>query len=173
MTGETSYDIFSAMQDGEPKASFKKVCVGKIQVKILDPFNPTEVEQKILEGDPYNPTLDQNNIIIDVWTEKEEVFFRKANKYHFDNGNIIEFDRQALKKQALAAKNFNVLTDEEILNLVSAPFLSLKHALDKTTSIPTVMRILQSAKDNDKTEKIVKAIEQRLTELQTANPLHN
>lgn len=166
---DVDYDIFSAMQTEDPKTSFKKVCIGKILVKVLNPFSG-EVEEKVLSGDPFNSTTDLDNIVIDIWTDKDAVFFRKANKYHFEHGNLVEFSKEELKREELSKKNYNTLTDTEINQALNDKFFTLKSILEKTNTTTVLMRFLNMAREQEKSEKIIKTIEQRLAEIQMDLP---
>ena len=102
---EVNHNVYSAMQEGEPLAIYKKVCVGKISVRIINPYTE-DVEDVILEGDPHSPKTQLENISISVWTTKEDSFFKNVNKYHFEKGNIIKVEKE--KKEEVV--NFNDIT---------------------------------------------------------------
>jgi len=157
--------VYSAMQTGTPLASFRKACLGKIQVKILDPFSD-QVVDLILKGDPKNPATDQEEITVDLWTEKALVFFKRINKKQFEAGNLVEINREKERAFELEKTTLNNLTDEEIVKLVNSPFMTLRHALNQMTVSTAVKRVLDIAIEQDRSTKVIKAIEQRLAEVQ-------
>jgi len=62
----------------------------------------------------------------------------------------------------------NKITDEEIDIVLNKKFLALKNRLVKFTEEAPIFRILNRARELDKSEKIIKRIEERLSELQLA-----
>jgi len=101
------YDAYSAMQEGEPIKRYIKTILGKVHVVVLNPFSE-EPEGVILEGRPGNMD-DLPNMVVDLWTNKQVVFFEKMNKKHLDAGRLA-----LTSKTAPQQKSPNVLTDEEI-----------------------------------------------------------
>lgn len=159
----TDYDIYSAMQSGEPLAVYRKTILGKVHVVTLNPFTD-EAEGVILEGDPAKPDEIETQVI-ELWTNKSKLFFERMNKKHIAAGRL-----SLVKKEALpvAPPSPNVISDEEISELLDSKFLALKARLDKFTDSAPVFRILNKARELDKSEKIVKHIEERLSQLQLA-----
>ena len=157
----TDYDIYSAMQDGEPLAVYKKSILGKVHVITLNPFTD-EAEGVILQGNP-GKVDELDTQIIELWTTKSKLFFERMNKKHIDAGRLILIKKDKLPE---VPKSPNIITDEEIEELLNTKFLALKARLDKFTDSAPVFRILNKARELDKSEKIVKHIEERLSQLQ-------
>jgi hypothetical protein len=156
--------VFSAMQTGNPFRTYKKTILGKVYVKILDPFRAESGAQAdlILSGDPKK---NHEGCFIDVWTEKEDVYLRRMNAPHFKEGILIPFDRS--KNPAESNVNpYNVMTDEELFELLNSPFFKLQNAYNKMTSQAPVLRLLDMAEHEEKSEKIINALRGRLSELQ-------
>jgi len=153
------YDAYSAMQEGEPIKRYIKTILGKVHVVVLNPFSE-EPEGVILEGRPGNMD-DLPNMVVDLWTNKQVVFFEKMNKKHLDAGRLA-----LTSKTAPQQKSPNVLTDEEIDEILASKFLALKNKLNKFTDPAPVFRLLNRARELDVSEKYIKHIEERLTELQ-------
>jgi len=151
-------DIYSAMQVGKPYKSYRKTILGKVYVTILDPFTQETPIGIHLEGEP---TTDER-AIVDIWSEKEDVFFKRMNKRHFETGNLIPY----IREEKEAKRTVENSTDEELKALINKPFLSLQAVLNKTNSEALVFRILTLAKELEKSDKIIKAIESRLSEIQ-------
>jgi len=159
----TDTQDYSAMQSGFPLKSYIKKSLAKVEVRILDPFtgNPSST---ILQGDPTN-TTQVEGCIVDCWTDKEVVYFKKQNAKLMVMGVISEYDRASYAGK-LAEKNWNALTDEEVVVLVNNKYLALTNTLEKMTSSIMVARVLNIAKNLDKSEKYVRVITERLSELQ-------
>jgi len=163
MSGEIQArnEMFSAMYGGKPFKTYKKTILGKVHINIWDNFEDKPV-MILLEGDPNKNDPD---CFINLWSEKDDVFFRKApyNRRHLKEGRIIEIQVEEPKAQE---KTIESSTDEELEKLVNSPFLALQNALNKTESEALLFRILNIAHRLEKSDKLVRAIESRLSEVQ-------
>jgi len=153
------YETFSAMQEGEPLKIYVKAIVGKVHVVVLNPFSE-EPEGVILKGRPGHP-VDMPDMTVELWTSKQIVFFEKMNKKHLDAGRLTLVD-----SIVELPPSPNVLTDEEVDEILASKFLVLKNKLPKFTDTAPVFRLLNRARELDVSEKYIKHIETRLTELQ-------
>jgi len=151
-------DVYSLMQTGKPLRSYVKTIMGKVFVYVLSPFDG-KVEGRILEGDPKRKL---DSMVVDVWTDKEDAYFKRANVTHFRDGTIVSYTRPLTPEQ----KSVNEMSDEEIVKVLSEPFFTLKNMLSKLTAVAPVYRLLEKARELEKSEKVVSIIEQRLSELQ-------
>lgn len=149
----TNVDTFSAMQEGEPLARFRKTILGKVHVLALDPFlgEPTEL---LLEGDP---NKGQPESFIELWSQKELSFFQRVNRKHFEAGRLVE-----MGKVPEAPVSPNQITDEEIDEILGKPFLALDKKLEKFTSTAPISRFLDRARELEKSEKVIKRITEAL-----------
>lgn len=157
----TDHDIYSAMQSGEPVAVYRKGILGKVHIITLNPFTE-EAEGVILEGDPAKANEIETQII-ELWSPKSQLFFERMNKKHIAAGRLNLVERTALP---VAPPSPNVISDEEIDVLLNSKFLALRARLDKFTDSAPVFRIVNRARELDKSEKIVKHIEERIAQLQ-------
>jgi hypothetical protein len=154
MAGEV--DVYSAMQIGNPFKSYRKTILGKVFVDVWDNFNnkPKTIR---LHGKP-------ETAIVDVWSEKEDVFFKNMNKKNFENGLIISVDRAKLPPQP----EVKPYSDEDLDEVLKSKFYKLRSILNSISDAITLTRLLKVAEDNEASEKIMKSIEARLSEVQTA-----
>lgn len=153
-------NIYSAMQTGNPLKVYRKTIVGKVHIHNLNPFND-KPEYTILEGSPGTETAQ-----IKIWDEKQDAFLRAMNKTHFREGRLIEVESHVLnQEQEEDTPSPNQITDDEIVEVLSSPFLSLKAKLDSFTSVAPVYRMLTKAEELEKSEKIIKRIKEKLSEL--------
>lgn len=156
-------ELFSAMSGGEPFRTYKKQILGKVYVTVWDVFTNAPVGM-ILEGDPRK---NDQTTLIDVWSEKEDVFFRRMNKRSFDLGVLREHSRP---KDEVRERTIEEFSDEELTAIINKPFLALQNALNKTESVAVLYRISTLASELEKSEKVIRAIESRLSEVQD---MHN
>jgi len=161
---EMSYDIYSAMQEGLPYKSYKKVIVGKVLVRVLNPFSD-RMEEFLLYGNPYTDK-ELDNFIVDVWDVRGDQFFKRANSQLLKSGALIEFDRSKVKKEVNETDKYNKISDEEIEEILRKPFFTMTGALGKITQEATVVRFLNIAKKIGKSDAYQAAIEEKLAELQ-------
>ena len=149
----------SAIKGVKPLKSFIKTELGRVYVTIWDSMLNKEVGV-ILYG---NPREFDDNCIVDIWSEQELVFLKRMNKRHFETGTLIEYKRpdDEVKTPPVEASS-----DEQLIEIINAPFLKLQHVLNATDSIPFLFRIKYTAPELEKSEKIIKAIEARISEVQ-------
>jgi hypothetical protein len=154
---ENNRETFANMQLGKPYKSYKKTILAKIYVQTLDPFTQLPVGQ-ILETDVKNP----EKAIVDIWSEQEDVFFHRANKRQFDVGNLIEYTHPAVENEEPKIESYS---DEKLTEIVNSKYLTLQSVLNKTETEAVLLRMLTIAKTEEKSEKIIGAIEARLSEV--------
>jgi len=161
---EDTYNMYSAMQTGKPFKTYKKTVLGRVYVSAIDPFSeqPTGV---MLYGDPKR---NDESCFIDMWSERDDLFFRKMNKVHFASGYIIETVR---KEQAVIETPIEQYSDEQLKAVVNYKFLALQARLNKIESDVVLYRMLDLAREMDKSEKITRVIEARLSEITNMFPV--
>jgi hypothetical protein len=160
---EDNHNIYSAMQTGKPFKTYKKTVLGRVYVSAIDPFNeqPTGV---MLYGDPKR---NDESCFIDMWSERDDLFFKKMNKVHFSSGYIIETVR---KEQTVVETPIEQYSDEQLKAVVNYKFLALQARLNKINSDVVLYRMLDLAREMDKSEKITRVIEARLSEISSLLP---
>jgi hypothetical protein len=154
-------NVFSAMQTGTPYNTYKKTILGGVAATVFNQFlqKPEEI---IMKGDPRR---NDEGCFVDVWSEKEDVFFKNMNKAHLTSGRIIK----TVRKEAPAASDeelLNTMTDEKLAEVLTYQWYKFKSVLNNITSADTVHRLLLSAREVDKSEKFIKAIEAKIVELE-------
>ena len=154
-------EVFSAMQTGKPYKTYRKTILGKVSVTLLDPFTDQPIGM-LLKG---NPKTDETSKI-DIWTEREDMFFKRMNKRHFEIGNLLEI----VRKEEVVERGIESYSDEELAAVLKTPFLSLQSTINKIESEAVMLRIVELAKEMEKSAKIMKVLESRLSELQSVTP---
>lgn len=152
------YNVFSAMQADEPLARFKKQIVGKVHVVALNPFSD-EPERIILKGN-------KDESYIEIWTEKALMFFERINKEHINAGRLLK-----VKEVVKEPPSPNILTDEEIEVLLDGrktKFFALQKRVGTFTDPAPVIRLLNKARELDKSETMIKYLEETASELELA-----
>lgn len=156
-----SMDVVSAMSAETPFNTYKKTILGKVVVKVFNPLTQ-RTEELLLKGDP---SKNEKGCFVDVWSEQENVYLKRMNEKHMREGILIPFDRQKTPLKEDINK-YNVLTDEELYDLLNSPFFKLQNSLNKMTSQAPVLRLITIADQEEKSEKILKVLRARLAELQ-------
>jgi hypothetical protein len=161
MMENLSMEVVSAMSAEKPHKTYKKTILGKVAVKVFNPLtqNPEEL---MLKGDP---SKNEKGCFVDVWSEQEDVYLKRMNSRHMREGVLIVIDREKVPVEEEINK-FNVLTDEELYDLLNSPFFKLQNALNQMTSQAPVQRLITMAEQEEKSEKIMDNIRARLAELQ-------
>jgi hypothetical protein len=157
---ETTRDIYSMMATGEPIKVYRKTILGKVNVKTINPVED-KAEDIILHGNPDNRSCE--TCFIEIWSDKELVYFLRANRKHLQEGVLVEDTKP---RDTKIKKTVNNLPDEEIEKLVKAPFLKLKKLVEEMTTEAAVARVLREAEKQERPEKTVTFIRERLSEIQ-------
>ena len=116
--GNSRDDMYAIMDSGVPYKSYIKTILGKVHVVAWDQFNNVSVGL-LLSGDPRQK---DENSIIDIWSKKEDVFFRRMNSKHLNQGVLIPYTR---KQEVTKEPKFEQSSDEELIELLNSPFFFL------------------------------------------------
>jgi hypothetical protein len=154
----TERNIVGAMHGGAPFKSYTKTILGKVYVEVWDSFEEKPIGL-IIEGDPRRG---DDTCIVDVWSADEDYFFRNKNKTHLSAGSVIPYTRKAVTVE----RSIEEYTDEELTAIVNSKFFTLQNVLNNTTSVAVLFRIKNLAQELEKSDKLIKAIEGRISEVQ-------
>jgi hypothetical protein len=158
-----SHDVYSKMQVGEPVAIFKKTILAKVQVSVINPFNEAP-EYIMLYGDPKKNHPD---CFVEVWSQMEEVYFERINDSLFKKGYITKLETNVKpKRKDTQEQDYSKLTEADIRELVTAPFMKFKKELNAIDVVGVLYRIQAIAEEMERPAKTMENIQQRITELQ-------
>ena len=157
-------EMFSAMQIGKPVRTYKKTILGQVYCTILDPFS-NEPKGILLRGDPRK---DEEGTMVDVWSEVQDLFFRRTNKKSLETGAIIEFARKT-DSATLNPEPFATASDSEIDAILLQKYYSILSALNKCTNTTVLNRFLERARVLEKSEKIINTIISRISEIESGS----
>jgi hypothetical protein len=151
-------NLSSAMQGGTPIKSYIKTILGKVYVTVWDSFEnrPTGI---LLEGDPRK---NDEGCIIDMFKEEEDFFFKNKNKTHLSTGTVIPYVRKDVVKE----RTIEEYSDEELKEIINSKFFTFQNVLNNTDSIAVLFRIKNLAQELEKSDKLIKVIEARISEVQ-------
>lgn len=161
MSDVLSRNELTVIDESKPFASYMKTILGRVGVNVWDRFTnmPAYV---ILEGDPRRK---DEKAIVDVWNQREDMFFRRNNQRHFEKGILIPYTRPENVQTELPIEQFS---DDQLKEIVNSKFLALQNKLNKIDSIAVLFRMITIAEELDKSSKITDAIQARISELQMA-----
>jgi len=163
-----SPEYYAAMQIGKPLKVYKKVILAKVFVQILNPYSGLP-EGTILQG---IPSRNDEGCFVPIWSAKEDVFFVSMNKIHILDGAIsevpVEVYMSAMSLESDDKKiNYGSFTEQQVEDIVNSKFMSLRATLNKADSESFIYRLLDKAKELEKSDAITKAITARLSEIQS------
>ncbi len=164
MTQDTTLsrnELFSSMESDKPYASYIKTILGKVGVTVWDNILDKPIEV-ILEG---NPKKKDDGCIVKVWSAKENLFFKRTNVHQFKKGRIIPYQ---MPIDAVEEKIIEQSTDEELEAIVNSKYFTFINKLNEISAVAVLFRMKSVAEDNEKSAKIIDAIEKRISELQAA-----
>ena len=137
---------------------FKKAIKGNVGGLLLNKRG--EVEEYLLKGDPTNPDADPDNMIVEIHNEDSEKFFIKSNKNALKNGYLVSINEYKITLDAV-----NAVTDGDLKDILKFPFAKMKKRVSEFTSPVPVQRLLEMAKDEDKSVKTINMIQTALENL--------
>lgn len=147
-------DVLERMAQNNPFKSYQKTILGKLYIQYINPINQSQ-EGMILEGDPK-----KGDGIFHVWSQLEDLFFRRANRTLFEKGFLKEYT-----KPIIIEKSPNEKTDEEIEALFSERYLTFQNEVNRIDSEITLQRMIVIGESLGK-DKYVSFVKQRLAEVQ-------
>jgi len=147
--------ILERMAHNDPVKSYQKTILGKLYVVVFNSINGTS-EGIILEGDPK-----KGEGTVQIWSQLEDAFFRRANKALFDQGFLTEYT-----KPLSFEKSPNEKTDEEIEALYDERFLTFQRELEKITSMLTLERFLVIGESTNKSPRYIEFVKKMIANLQ-------
>lgn len=144
----------------KPYKSYIKRSLGKVVVRIYDPITK-EIRDLILKGNPRNQ---DETCIVDVYSANEDFIFKRYNERHLRSGEIVEFARKP--KEPTPEELINSMSEEDMTKILNSKYLAIQNAVNKFTTVPPLFVLKQLAVDLDKSEKIIKLIDAKITTLQ-------
>jgi hypothetical protein len=152
-------EFYAAMQTGSPYSIYRKTTPSKVVVGILSPFD-NKPEILLLFGDPKKDTTAR----ISLWSEMEDVYFKRYNKRHLEMGVVIPFE--TVKVEVPEKKAIEQFSDEELKDVINSPYAKLAKTVADIRTPAVIMRMLELSREMEKSEKIVNVFEAKLSELQ-------
>lgn len=152
-------EVYSAMEQDRPFACYIKTILGKVAVTVWDNILEKPVEV-ILVGNPRNK---DEGCIVKVWNNKEDSFFKRMNVNHFKKGFIIPY---AMPEVTEVQTTIEQATDEELAKIINSKYLALVNKLNTIESVAVLFRMKNLAEEMEKSEKITKAIQARISDVQ-------
>jgi hypothetical protein len=147
--------LYNALQESEPVTQYHKTVLSQVCVKVVNVFTG-QMDEVLLSGEG-------KNAIISLYSWQEDKFFKDMNERLFDAELLAPYTPPVVEPE----KTLEDATDEEITEYVNSRFLKLsKTILNQTVSEEFVNKLLLKAKELEKSDKIIAAIETRLAEIQ-------
>lgn len=110
--------------------------------------------------DPIGFTLTGDNPYVAVKVENLRDF-KLANKRTLMDGLIVETPEPSVDWETP-----NAITDEQAEEFVKKPVVALRHELAALTSVPTLYKLLDTAKRLERNQKSINAIQARIDEVE-------
>lgn len=148
--------VHERLKAGAPYASYKKTTLGKVYVTTKNPFS-SEPEGIILQGE-----IGEEGEVVDVWSDEDDVYFRHMNQKQLALGLVIPFNR-GVKAEV---KPYAQYSDEELKEIINMKFFAFEKVLNDITTDAVVARMIDLAREMEKSEKIMERLTARLSELQ-------
>lgn len=152
-------EILRAQQNGAPLVTYRKAIMGRLVVRVLDPYRGIGSEV-MLQGDPRK--TEPTELEVSLYTPLEVKYFEKYNRTLIEKGSLVPVSSAA----ELLVNRVNALSDEEIDTLVTASYFTLTSKLAEVTSEVTLQRILEAAERLNRPAKTLNTIKARIATVQ-------
>lgn len=161
MARTTTYnpDLWNAIQQEAPYKTYQKTILGQVFVQVWNPFT-NEPEMICLSG----VAGKDSHSFVSVYDDMQDAFFKRMNQRFLTKGIIIP--AKSLPEPEPTKPGLEQATDEELKKLVTGRFPPLRAALNSTNAEATIYRMLNLAREAECSEKVIKEIETRLSEVQ-------
>lgn len=152
--------VFAAMHEGKPLGAYRKTVLCRVFVDVLDVFSgePKAVE---LYGDPKG-----EDAMVYVFSLPEDIYFKRQNRKLFEQGYIIPVAVPAEEPLPVEVP-LEQSSDDEVKKIVNSNYKAMTAILNKTESEAFVNRLLVMAEEEEKSERFINAIRNRLVEIQS------
>lgn len=160
LTNELLTELQRLAFAGEAEEYYIKACVARVGVHVINPMNG-EPHEIILKGDITDPDVNVDEVTVALYTEPDREYFLRKNRPLIRQGLLVQYTPE-FKEEMMV----NAITDEEIKEALSKPFIATRNLLRKFTSPIPVERMLRHATLMDVSAGYISAIEERLAELQ-------
>ena len=159
---QDSHNTFALMQAGTPLATFKKTHLGQLSVDVINLFDDKPMNI-VLKG---IPAKNEEDSFVEIWSEKALMFFLRSprNRKHIASGALIEW---VAPRNTNIQKTANNMSEEELAELVVAPFLKLKKTVETMTTEAALLRVVTAAEIANRPEKTMLFLRGKLSLLQS------
>jgi hypothetical protein len=158
---DINYNVYSLMQTGKPAKTYRKTITAQLTVTVLNSFSHRP-EILLLTGEGITATS-----VVKLWTTEEVAFFSKANVRAIETGSLMEYKSEDVPD--IVMEKYADSSDEElekILDSKATPWFALTKIVADISMEPVLIRLLNKARDLEKSDKVVNLITQRLSEVQ-------
>jgi len=160
-------DILEGIQrkalDDDPEIHYIKTERGRLAVQYIDPFSGRE-ETLMLKGDVTDPDADLTDAMIPLYTKYDIKFFEKKNRKLIETGKLAPHTPELMELQRI-----NAISEDELQEVMEAPFFTMRSRLNQFTSPAPVERALRMAQELNRPVKTIEFIKACLAELQGEN----
>lgn len=138
---------------------WKKAIKGSVGGRMLNKRG--DQDEFLLKGDPTNPESDIDRMVVEIFDEDSEKYFKKVNKATIVNGYLVEIGEYVSELDEI-----NAVTDGYLIDLLKKPFSKMKPRVDKFTSPVPLRRLLEFAERENKPIKTIEYLKQIINKLE-------
>lgn len=139
---------------------WKKAIKGCVGGRMLDKRG--DQDEFLLKGDPTNPNADVDAMVVEIFDEDAEKYFKKANKSTIVNGYLIQ-----IGDHAISLDEINAVSDGYLKDLLKRPLSKMRSRVDKFTSPVPVGRLLELAQADNKPIKTIEYLKDTISKLES------
>lgn len=139
---------------------WKKAIKGSVGGRMLNKRG--DQEEFLLKGDPTDSDADVDSMVVELFDDEGEKYFKKRNKSAVVLGYLIEIGEHTLELDEI-----NAVTDGYLKDLLKKPLSRMRTGVDRFTSPIPVNRLLGFAKEENKPIRTIEYLKSTLEKLET------
>lgn len=145
---------------------WKKAIKGCVGGRVLNKRG--DEDEFLLKGDPNDPKADTDSMVVEIFDEEAEKYFKRTNKATIVNGYLIEIGEHTMELDEI-----NAVSDGFLRDLLKKPLSKMRPRVDKFTSPVPVSRLLELAQSENKPIKTIDYLKEVITKLEAPNTAKN
>ena len=115
----------------------------------------------LLKGNPGDPDADLDAMVVEIYDEEADKYFKKRNKQAVKQGYLIE-----IADHTISLDESNAVSDGYLKDLLKKPLSKMKPRVDKFTSSVPVYRLLELAEVDNKPIKTIEYLRNVFSKLE-------
>jgi len=143
----------------KPYAIYKKAIKGKVSGVTID--RRGETVEFLLVGNPSNPNDDVDEMVVELFSQEDEKWFKRRNKAALSEGYLIKIEGEIPDIDTV-----NAVSDGELKDLLRGSYKTMEKKVNEFTSSIPIRRLLEFAVEANKPVKTIQFLTEKISALE-------